>query len=259
MPSFFMDSRHIINVSINSKIMTSFVREYKTPNKNEKNKNRNFKPNKDLSNSRVKSRINFKKFFVFDEKKDSKSKNFSLLFGQSYSKEKDFPKFVNLSVLEGRLPSKFRKVLSPLYTIDEKLSFHEGSKDEFLKLSESVLNKCFSQKRFALILEKENLENLEEISKDPKIEKILREGYLRNLSFLGEERNESNGSGFIEGFFKIQSKKYLEKNQRIKSLRFKIESETKKSLPCILGILPKRVNQKGFSSLFYYKTESLII
>ena len=67
----------------------------------------------------------------------------------------------------------------------------------------------------------------------------------------------------INGYFKMPKEKYTEKNEKIKDLRFKLESEidegtrySRRSIPTIVDISFKRKSfeRKDLSTFSYYKS-----
>merc|ERR1712070_531658 len=94
-------------------------------------KNRNFKSNKTSFGSKPKRSLslklhtNFKKLDPKDstlEKKGRNLKKFNLVFNTRNSRLDDSLGFMELSVLEGRLPAKFKNIILEEFSGEERLS-----------------------------------------------------------------------------------------------------------------------------------------
>lgn len=233
------------------------IRSYKASRKNHKGgrrpKNKSFKDSGFRSKRRVAPKFDFKKSFS-EESRLLKGKGFSSLLGIKKEVKEEIIPFKRQSIIEGRVPRDLKGVLSKLYGKDQVLSTLERyfSKEEFISLKESMLKGFTSPNKFSTILDKDSMNNegLDTLPKDPEVEKNL----LDKISLIEEKFEKLEDSPqVVGGVLKISGEKYMEENERIKSLRSKIESETKRDLPVLVDISIE--GGKGLSTFSYYKSE----
>tara|TARA_B100000530_G_scaffold326438_1_gene265224 strand:- start:699 stop:1223 length:525 start_codon:yes stop_codon:yes gene_type:complete len=171
--------------------------------------------------------------------------------------KKETPPFLSASVLEGRVPYLFKSFLTKLYKV-------KNDKDISLKeLKNSITDGFNSQKRISSILEKASFvesslsEDLESLPMDSEVKDTL----LNKISHINLENMENETEREVEfhvinGYLKMPKEKYTEKNEKIKDLRFKLESEIDRSIPTIVDISFKRKSfeRKDLSTFSYYKS-----
>lgn len=226
--------------------------------RNYKSKNKSFKPTQSTPkvNKGPKSRMNFKKTLIEDSI-SQKTTKFSALLNNPMPLKKETPPFLSASVLEGRVPYLFKSFLTKLYKV-------KNDKDISLKeLKNSITDGFNSQKRISSILEKASFvesslsEDLESLPMDSEVKDTL----LNKISHINLENMENETEREVEfhvinGYFKMPKEKYTEKNEKIKDLRFKLESEIDRSIPTIVDISFKRKSfeRKDLSTFSYYKS-----
>ena len=233
-----------------------FQRKHKLKNRNFKSNRTSFgsKPKRSLS---LKLHTNFKKLgpkYPTLEKKGRNLKKFNLVFNTRNSRLDDSLGFMKLSVLEGRLPAKFKNSVSKVYKTKERI-FDPLSEEEtksFAGLKNLILEEFNGEERLSVLLEE---------GFTPKKSKVLQESsnldevLLRPSSFIDNNQEEEEKVRVIGGFLEIPKNKYIEKNKKLEKLRAKIESEINRSLPFIVDIDKKFLTpKKSVSTVFYYKS-----
>ena len=140
----------------------------------------------------------------------------------------------------------------------------KNDKDISLKeLKNSITDGFNSQKRISSILEKASFvesslsEDLESLPMDSEVKDTL----LNKISHINLENMENDTEREVEfhvinGYLKMPKEKYTEKNEKIKDLQFKLESEIDRSIPTIVDISFKRKSfeRKDLSTFSYYKS-----
>ena len=226
-------------------------------------KNRNFKSNKTSFGSKpkrllsLKLHTSFKKLGLKDstlEKKGRNLRKFNLVSNTRNSRFEDSFGFMKLSVLEGRLPAKFKNSVSKIYKIKERI-FDPVSGEEansFAGLKNLILEESEGQERLSVFLEEGFTPKKSKIlGESSNLDKVL----LRPSSFIDNNQEEEERVRFIGGFLEIPKNKYIEKNKKLEKLRAKIESEINRSLPFIVDIEKKFLtSKKSVSTVFYYKS-----
>merc|ERR1711970_978591 len=127
------------------------------------------------------------------------------------------------------------------------------------ELKNSITDGFNSQKRISSILEKASFvesslsEDLESLPMDSEVKDTL----LNKISHINLENMENETEREVEfhvinGYLKMPK----EKNEKIKDLRFKLESEIDRSIPTIVDISFKRKSfeRKDLSTFSYYKS-----
>merc|ERR1712010_91528 len=161
-------------------------------------KNRNFKSNKTSFGSKpkrllsLKLHTSFKKLGLKDstlEKKGRNLKKFNLVSNTRNSRFEDSFGFMKLSVLEGRLPAKFKNSVSKIYKIKERI-FDPISGEEtnsFAGLKNLILEESKRQERLSVFLEKGFTRKKSKIlGESSNLDKVL----LRPSSFIDNNQEE---------------------------------------------------------------------
>ena len=89
----------------------------------------------------------------------------------------------------------------------------------------------------------------------------VKDTLLNKISHINLENMENDTEREVEfhvinGYLKMPKEKYTEKNEKIKDLRIKLESEIDRSIPTIVDISFKRKSfeRKDLSTFSYYKS-----